>query len=83
MIIKEESIVRLVKLIAYSVGKTMEDVADIIGCSHDSITRRTSRRYKFTFLEIIKICKQCGYHIYIEKPDIKIDITEFLEEANL
>lgn len=82
MIIKEESIVRFVKLIAYSVGKTMEDVADIIGCSHDSISRRSNRTYKFTFLEIIKICKQCGYRIYIEKPDIKIDITEFLEEAN-
>ena len=80
MIIKEESIVRLVKLVAYSAGKTMEDVADIIGCNYDSLCRRNGRRYKFRFPEIIKICKECGYHIYLEKPDVKIDITEFLDD---
>lgn len=78
-IIEDEPIIKFIKLVAYSVGKNMHDVADIIGCDYKSISRKNHRK-QIKDLDVVKICKQCGYHIYIEKPDIKIDITDFFDK---
>lgn len=50
-----------------------------IGCDYKSISRKNHRK-QIKDLDVVKICKQCGYHIYIEKPDIKIDITDFFDK---
>lgn len=82
MQIIEKPLVRIVKMILYSSNKTMDDLTKELGLSKQTLTRRGARtKAIFTFSEIAKICKCCGYRIYIEKPDIKLDVTDWLEEC--
>lgn len=81
MILKEKKLVRLVKIMLYSSGKDMKTMADELGVSEETLHRRGHRgRMIFSWGEIGAIAKSCGYKIYIEKPDVRIDITDLIDE---
>jgi len=79
MILKEKPLVMLVKVMLYSSGKSMQFVADELGIAKETLQRRGHRgKMIYTLSEISTIAKSCGYRIYIEKPDVRIDITDLL-----
>lgn len=85
MIINEKPMMRLVKAILYTSNKTMSDLSNLLGLTKEVLQRRGEKKKGiFTVEELIKICKFCGYDIYIEKPDIRINISEYfcLQEDN-
>ena len=82
MIINEKPIMRLFKVILYSSNKTMADLSNVLGLTKESLQRRGQRNQDvFTVKELIKICEYCGYDLYIEKPDIRINLNEFFAES--
>lgn len=82
MIINEKPIMRLFKVILYSSNKTMDDLSKVLGLGKEALQRRGQRtKDVFTVKELIKICEYCGYDVYIEKPDIRINLNEFFAES--
>lgn len=82
MIINEKPIMRLFKVILYSSNKTMDDLSNVLGLTKESLQRRGQRtKDVFTVAELVKICEHCGYNVYIEKPDIRINLNEFFAES--
>lgn len=81
MILKEKKLVRLVKIMLYSSGKDMKTMADELDISEETLHRRGHRgRMMFSWGEIGAIAQSCGYKIYIEKPGVRIDITDLMDD---
>lgn len=77
--VEEGEYIGTYELTAYT--HTGNNCADELGISEETLHRRGHRgRMMFSWGEIGAIAQSCGYKIYIEKPDVRIDITDLMDE---
>lgn len=73
---RNRKLIRMMMLIS---GKTFYDVGEELEMCAAYVERIGRDRSDYTIEQFIKVAKMCGFHVFIEKPEIKIDISEIYE----